>query len=296
LGGAAALWGRIIFVELLIRRILGIFLILTLISIPLIHPGAGFVFAIFLAPLVLPLALYLLTSKGHHLFVDALLCLVGYLLYRVSLPLLLADPFSKLKLAFVTADWAYRPSLFWVVLLSIKALWFASAAFLLASSILVKIKFFRMEERRWISPLLLSLVLLVTFGLPFLREVKLTPGIASGFGWGGAKVMSFELVRNEVGQPAARVDFDGGTNNWVYSLPLVNKSSEEAKITKVASYSLQLAPPFGSNFKVTGGEILGDGIIVAPGAMVVVQYFSEEPLWAISLYEGEANYDFSWGM
>lgn len=209
---------------------------------------------------------------------------------------------AEIRYGFLTAN----SSTMWACVLIMIEMMLAPSAglFLLFDDILAKRKTFWQSFRR--KGLISVLILLLFFsGLfiypmflkipPYPKQSEHAMGVGSG------------LSSLKVGLEDASYEFNSKNNLWVYQIKAKNSSEKEnaeileIKAQKVPEGSfnfvlkpIELAPPF-DNIKVSGGEIIGDRIIIKPLAEGVLVITSSDPLLSIILYEKKGAIQLGFG-
>jgi len=281
--------------ELHTRKILGA-LLSYLSSAPLLFTLVYFgpmpPMVLFIIPL--SLGIYLLRSQRNRLIADVFWILPGLLLYTY-LP---QGPVTSLKGVLLATDWAglfQRISTIGVLNI---ILMLGSAIFLLISDILARIETFVKSTKKGLVSVLILLIILVTlFGVPLSRSVGVRPGPATSLS-GLIIPFNTQLIN-------ASVTFDSKNNLWIYQISARNQLGEDAEIIEISAqkqppsfYTIisekqKLAPPFGKDIEVAGGEKTSEKIVVKPGSTVTLKIFSEDPLLSIALIVKEGRYDIS---
>lgn len=169
-------------------------------------------------------------------------------------------------------------------------------------------------KRGLINIAILLAVFAILFGAPLLRSV-----VASGSPGGTAMAISFGLSPNaphkvstgsfNIGFKDTSVNFDSKNNLWTYQITARNQLNEDAEIVEIISLhqpsggfinifseKRQLAPPFGEDIEVLGGEKTNEKVVVKPGSAVTLKIFLKDPALVISLVEKRGRYDIGfWG-
>jgi len=277
--------------ELQIRKILGVVLSYVSSALLLFTFGSfGLTLPIILPLIPLTLGIYLLRSKRNRLIVDILWILPGLLLF-----LGVAFNFKGVLLA---ADWSDLFQQISIIGVFNIVLMLGSAIFLLISDILAHVKTFVKSARRGlVSVLILIIVLATLFGVPLSRSVGVRPGSATGLSGSNTPFNVYSIN--------ASATFDSKNNLWIYQISARNYLSEETEIIEISaqkqppsyftliSEKRQLAPPFGEDIEVAGGEKTSEKIVVMPGATVTLKIFSKDPLLSIALIVKGGRYDIS---
>ncbi|MGQ9787947.1 MAG: hypothetical protein ACUVQM_01330 [Candidatus Hadarchaeaceae archaeon] len=295
--------------EICIRRVLGILLILLVLAPFLIGLSILPVFGVFFltVPIAVATGIYLLKSKRYRLAADVFLVLLGALMYAYFIPFIGIPP-TMLKGFLLASYWS--EAFPWVIfsLTVSKILILGSAVFLLAGDILVRSRaFLRSSKRGSISVVIMLAIFAILFGAPFLRSV-----VGSGSPQGTATTIGFGLVSSaesrglmpfNIGFEDTSVNFDSESNIWSYQITARNQLSEDAEIVEIISLKQpsggfnifsekrQLAPPFGDDIEVSGGEKMDEKTVVKPGSVVTLKISSEDPFLVISLVEKRVRYD-----
>lgn len=274
--------------ELYIRKILGILILVLVISAILLNLGALFIAPISLV-IGIVIGIYLLRSKKYYLALDIFLVLLGFLLYAfppISYP---TTPLLGLKGFVLTADWTSEgigpAPLNWLALFMINIIILGSAAFLLITDILSKIGAVTQSAKRELPTIILLVILGIFFGLPWLYPVGVGTGGCAGIsGPGLGAIISIDPYKTSV-------SFNSENDIWVYQIALKNTMGRDGEIVgimgKIASQKQQIAPPFGENIEVVGGEKTAEKIIVKPGMRetTILKIYSKDPLWIVTLIE-----------
>lgn len=222
---------------------------------------------------------YLLRNRGYHLKKDLFFVLVGLVAYLLPIPIFVflgfapVAPLTMLKGFFLTADWAKEgvglsnPELY-LVLSLINILFFSSTSFLFITDILSKIKRVTDSNRRG---LIVALPLLAVFGaafaLPWFYQIQI--GVGGGMGAGGPGPSSGTMLDLKIPPENTTAYFDTEKGMWVYQIELVNTHMENAEIVglkgkSMAGKTVQIAPPFGDNIEITGGNKSSEKLIISP--------------------------------
>lgn len=282
--------------ELYIRKISGALLLIGVLPLLAISLLAGGIVAVASGlTIIIIFAIYLLRSRSYHLNWDIFFALVALVAYAVPIPgLLLAfnlppsAPLVVLKASWLTADWTRSGvgtdySLFVLGLIaSAESILFASSTFFtLLTDIYSKTKrIVNSPNRNRINGLTFLAIFVVLFTLPWLYRLK----VANSTGASGSPPGSGIVLSDQGPDLHNTVEFNADKGVWTYRIQLNNSTSEEGVIIALKAKTLDgktvtLAPPFGENIKVTGGNKFTDRIEIGPAKeAVTVQLSSQQPL------------------
>lgn len=281
--------------ELGIRKILGVLqshLSLTLLLFTLGFFGPIPPAAVFLIPLFL--GIYWLRGKKSRLTVDVLWILPSLYLYAF-LPQAAATRLNGVLLATDWSDLSNRISIIGVLNI---VLMLGSAIFLLIVDVLARIEHFAKSTKKGLVSLLVFLIILAALcGAPLSQSVGVRPGPATSLS-GLSIPFNAQLIN-------ASVTFDSENGLWIYQISAKNLVNRDAEIVEVSaqkqpsscfmliSEKWKIAPPFGGNIEVAGGEKTREKTVVNPGSTVTLKISSKDPLLNIALTVKEGRYDIS---
>jgi len=290
--------------EVRIRKVLGVLLLASALPFTIFFGIIGMGLSLpSILTIVVIFGIYLLRNKGYHLVTDLFFVCIGLVAYIVPVSLFLGfffppvAPLPMLKGFFLTADWAHEgvgrsnPELFLVLFLT-NILFFSSALFLFTTDIFSKIKRVTVSSKRG---LIVALTLLVIFGvvftLPWLHKIEIGGSAMGAFGPGpGSGIMLGLKLPPE--NTTAYFDMERGT--WVYQIELVNTHAENAEIIglkgkSMAGKTVNIAPPFGDNVEIIGGNKSSEKITISPSGPTLkpalLRIYSNEPLLLITWVE-----------
>ncbi len=259
-------------------------------------------------PLALLMGAYLLRNKRYHPILDAFLVLFGIVLYSQFIPFLGIPPLWFKYFLFGTGFTDYMSSLTLLSYIISELLFLASAIILLTEDILTRFVIFaKLTKKSLISAVCLLLSVVVLSLLSLFHPVYLL-GTGIGGGTNGAASFShipqgsaFNLTHNNT-----TVSRDPRTGLFVYRITAKNQLNVNAEIVGLSVLEMpnnsifsifpekhQLAPPFGTDINITGGQNTGQEIIVNPAAIMTLKIFSETPFLRITLMEKRNNYEIS---
>ena len=247
---------------------------------------------VFLIPLLL--GIYWLRSKRSGLIVDVFWIIPGLFLYAF-LP---QAPATSLKGALLATDWSDLLNRISIIGVLNIVLMLGSAIFLLIVDILAHIEsFVKSTKSGLVSVLIFLMILSALFGVPLSRSVGVRPGPAKSL---GGPNMPFNVYFIN-----ASLDWDSENNLWIYQISARNRLNGDAEIIEVSaqkqppsyftliSEKWKIAPPFGGDIEVAGGEKTGEKIVVNSGSTVTLKISSKDPLLSIALTVREGRYDIS---
>ena len=281
--------------ELRIRKLPG--LLLGYSSLTLLLLTVGFFGPIspivgFLIPLLL--GFHWLRSKRSRLTGDVLWILLSLFLYAFLPPAVA----TSLKGVLLATDWSDLFNQISIIGVFNIVLMLGSAIFLLVVDVLARTeRFAKSTKKGRISLLVFLMILAALFGAPLSRSVGVRPGPATSLS-GLIIPFNTQLIN-------ASVNFDSENDLWIYQFSAKNSLDRDAEIIEVSaqkqpsSYFMlisekwKIAPPFGGNIEVAGGEKTSEKIVVNPGSTVTLKISSKDPLLSIALTVKEGRYDIS---
>lgn len=266
-------------IEIYIRKILGILILISTLPFAIYFAiGTTGLSLLSILTIVVIFGVYLLRNKGYHLKTDLIFVLVGLVAYVLPIPIFVGffappvAPLTTLKGFFLTADWANEGvgmghPYEYLFLCIINILFFSSGLFLFITDIFSKIKAVVNSKKR---ELIASLAFLAIFGtiftLPWLHEIQIGMG---GMGAGGPGPNSGIILELKLPPENTTTYFDTEKDAWVYQIELINTHGVDAEIIglkgkDMAGKTVQIAPPFGDNIEIIGGNKTFNNITIAP--------------------------------
>jgi hypothetical protein len=199
----------------------------------------------------------------------------------------------ELKGVLVVADWTNMGvGLPWYITLcflsldSITILTFGGALFLLAAAVSPRMHLSIAPRRTGVIPsLLLALLLGTLLYLPWFAPIGVgTMSPTGGFGPGAGI--------GPMGPGTTAAFYNSSEGAWVYQVRLANDIGKTVDVTSIygkmaTSQTVQIAPPFGGNIVIPGGEKTSTELVVMPEQTAILQITSTDPLWYITLVENE---------
>lgn len=284
--------------EIIIHRILGVLIILTV--LPGIHFGFG------VLPISLIFGIYLLINKRYHLAFDIFLVLIGILICYYPIPFLFLGPaISNLKLFLLGSSWSELFIKLFLIFNLNKILILGTAIALVILDIFIHLKnFSKLAKRELIFSLILLASIIILFIQPLFRPAVINKEGITSIGQGGSLIVSFKFDYSD-----GKASFNTQDNLWTYEIIPKNSSSQDVEIIKISgqkptkpflgfldiySKTEVIAPPFGSHIKVEEAEKMSDRVIVRAGETAILKIYSKEPIYQISLLDNN-NCQYSLG-
>jgi len=298
-------------IEVYIRKTLGILILVSALPFAIFFAIATTGISLLsILTITIIFSVYLLRNKGYHLKKDLFFVLMGLVAYILPIPIFVflgfppVAPLTMLKGFFLTADWANEgvgvsnvSSYLFFSMLNI--LFFSSVLFLFITGIFSKIKAVANSNKRGLIAGLTFLAILGTvFTLPWLHKIEIGMGGSAGAGGPGPH----SGIMLSLGHENTTVNFDAEKGIWIYQLELINTNAANAEIIrlkgKVGSKTVQIAPPFGDNIEITGGNKSSEKIIIGPTVVppsepgksptsmpALLRIYSKDPLLLITWIE-----------
>ncbi|HPQ23262.1 MAG TPA: hypothetical protein PK138_02810 [Candidatus Paceibacterota bacterium] len=275
--------------ELRLRKILGIFILLLLPLTALGFFNLFFIIALPIAIYLIVFGIYLLKDKRYHLIVDFFFTFIGFVLYFYYFHYIL----DLRYFALISSSWLI-PMIGLILTLS-------ASFFLFFDDILSKF-WQSFKHKGSMGFLIFLLAFSGLFLYPVLQPFSFPQKSEHATGVGANM-----FPKLKIGMDDARYEFNSKDNLWVYQIKVTNSSDKEnveilkisAKKLPESSFSIiaetiDLAPPF-DNIKVSGGEKIGDKIVVKPLAEATIVINSPLPLLDIIFQEKDGKTDVGFG-
>jgi len=266
-------------VEIGLRKLLAILLIISVVPLIMLVPYIGLI----LSTPILILALYLLFNGRYHLVFDGLLVIFGCLGYFLNnFPL-----YKRIELSACPGLINMNEILITSVIPGlITYLFLLVSLFLFTGDIITRLK---LAHKGRLNVIVLIIICLVLFFLPYVYVPRVALGEATGGGTGGG---TGPLQHFSAWNTQFHMSYDQTIGSYTFTAKMPNQDSNNSSSITNICVDGKLIPITKENnmLQVDNGVIVGGKISVAPGQTAIIKLVSQKPFYVVSLFEGIFHY------